>query len=69
MRLLPFMMECYVSIYCSNYHAPAIEERRKSWELALNNVTAYCSQDNELSIRLYPNLPQTDPNQYAGKTT
>ena len=51
-----------------NYDALTTEEKNRLWKLVLKKVTVYRSQTDELSIRLYPNLPQMDPNQCAGKT-
>ena len=52
-----------------NYDILSILEKNQLWKLVLKKVTVYRSQADELSIRLYPNLPQADPNQCAGKTT
>lgn len=43
--------------------------KNQLWKLVLKKVSAYRSQADELSIHLYPNLPQVDSNQYASKTT
>ena len=52
-----------------NYDILTILEKNQLWKLVPKKVTVYRSQTDELSIRLYPNLPQMDPNQCAGKTT
>ena len=52
-----------------NYDILSILEKNQLWKLVLKKVTVYRSQTDELSIRLYPNLPQMVPNQCAGKTT
>ena len=52
-----------------NYDILSILEKNQLWKLVLKKVTVYRSQTDELSIRLYPNLPQMDPNQCAGRTT
>ena len=35
-----------------------ILEKNQLWKLVLKKVTVYRSQDDELSIQLYPNLPK-----------
>ena len=35
-----------------------VEEKNRLWKLVLKKITVYRSQDDELSIHLYPNLPQ-----------
>ena len=52
-----------------NYDILSILEKNQLWKLVLKKVTVYRSQADELSIRLYPNLPQADSKQCAGKTT
>lgn len=41
-----------------NYQHFTIEEKNRLWKLVLKKVTVYRSQEDELSIQLYPNLPQ-----------
>jgi len=52
-----------------NYDILSILEKNQLWKLVLKKVTVYRSQDDDLSIHLYPNLPQASSNQCAGKTT
>ena len=51
-----------------NYDILTILEKNQLWKLVLKRVTVYRSQDDELSIQLYPNLPQFEHSQCAGKT-
>ena len=41
-----------------NYQHFTTEEKNRLWKLVLKKVTVYRSQEDELSIQLYPNLPQ-----------
>ena len=41
-----------------HYENFTTEEKNRLWKLILKKVTVYRSQDDELSIHLYPNLPQ-----------
>ena len=41
-----------------HYQYLTVEEKNRLWKLILKKVTVYRSQDDELSIHLYPNLPQ-----------
>ena len=41
-----------------NYDILTILEKDQLWKLVLKKVTVYRSQDDELSIQLYPNLPK-----------
>ena len=41
-----------------NYDILTILEKNQLWKLVLKKVTVYRSQDDELSIQLYPNLPK-----------
>ena len=41
-----------------HYQHLTTEEKNQLWKLVLRRVTVYRSQDDELSIHLYPNLPQ-----------
>ena len=41
-----------------NYRHFTAEEKNRLWKLILKKVTVYRSQDDELTIHLYPNLPQ-----------
>lgn len=41
-----------------NYDILTILEKNQLWKLVLKKVTVYPSQDDELSIQLYPNLPK-----------
>lgn len=41
-----------------NYDILTILEKNQLWKLVLNKVTVYRSQDDELSVQLYPNLPK-----------
>ena len=41
-----------------HYENFTTEEKNRLWKLILKKVTVYRSQDDELSIQLYPNLPQ-----------
>ena len=41
-----------------NYDILTIWEKDQLWKLVLKKVTVYRSQDDELSIQLYPNLPK-----------
>lgn len=41
-----------------NYHLLSIEEKNQLWKLVMKKVTVYRTQDDELMIHVYPNLPQ-----------
>ena len=41
-----------------HYENFTTEEKNRLWKLILKKVTVYRSQEDELSIHLYPNLPQ-----------
>ena len=41
-----------------NYDILTILEKNQLWKLVLKKVTVYRSQEDELSIQLYPNLPK-----------
>ena len=41
-----------------HYENFTTEEKNRLWKLVLKKVTVYRSQDDELSIHLYSNLPQ-----------
>ena len=41
-----------------NYDILTILEKNQLWKLVLKKVTVYRSQDDKLSIQLYPNLPK-----------
>lgn len=41
-----------------NYNILTILEKNQLWKPVLKKVTVYRSQDDELSIQLYPNLPK-----------
>ena len=41
-----------------NYDILTILEKNQLWKLVLKKVTVYRSQDDELSIQLYPNWPK-----------
>ena len=41
-----------------NYDILSILEKNQLWKLVLKKVTVYRSQEDELSIQLYPNLPK-----------
>ena len=41
-----------------NYEILTIMEKNQLWKLVLKKVTVYRSQNGELSIQLYPNLPK-----------
>ncbi len=41
-----------------NYHLLSIEEKNHLWKLVMKKVTVYRTQDDELMIHVYPNLPQ-----------
>ena len=41
-----------------NYDILTILEKNQLWKLVLKKVTVYRSQDDDLSIQLYPNLPK-----------
>lgn len=41
-----------------HYRNFTVEEKNRLWKLVLKKVTVYRSQDDDLSIHLYPNLPQ-----------
>lgn len=41
-----------------HYENFTTEEKNRLWKLILKKVTVYRSQDDGLSIHLYPNLPQ-----------
>ena len=41
-----------------NYDILSIMEKNQLWKLVLKKVTVYRSQNDELSIQLYPNLPK-----------
>ena len=41
-----------------NYQHFTTEEKNRLWKLVLKKVTVYRSQEDELTIHLYPNLPQ-----------
>lgn len=42
-----------------HYQHFTAEEKNQLWKLVLKKVTVYRSQAGELSIHLYPNLPQS----------
>lgn len=52
-----------------NYDVLSVLEKNQLWKLVLEKVTVYRSLDDELSIHLYPNLPQLESDQCAGRTT
>lgn len=41
-----------------NYHLLSIEEKNQLWKLVIKKATVYRTQDDELMIHVYPNLPQ-----------
>ena len=52
-----------------NYDILSNLEKNQLWKLVLKKVTVYRSQEDELAIQLYPNLPKYQPILYASKTT
>lgn len=36
----------------------SVEEKNRLWKLVLKKTTVYRTQDDELMIHIYPNLPQ-----------
>ena len=44
-----------------NYDILTILEKNQLWKLVLKEVTVYRSQEDDLSIQLYPNLPNNTP--------
>ena len=41
-----------------SYSFLSLEEKNRLWKLVLKKVTIYRSPDNEITIRLHPNLPK-----------
>ena len=41
-----------------SYSILSLEEKNRLWKLVLKKVTIYRSPDNEITIRLHPNLPK-----------
>lgn len=41
-----------------SYPILSLEERNRLWKLVLKKATIYRSPDNEVTIRIYPNLPR-----------
>ena len=41
-----------------SYPILSLEERNRLWKLVLKKATIYRSPDNEVTIRIYPNLPK-----------
>lgn len=41
-----------------HYSLPSVEEKNRLWKLVLKKATVYRTQDDELMIHIYPNLPQ-----------
>ena len=41
-----------------HYSLLSVEEKNRLWKLVLKKATVYRTQDDELMIRIYPNLPQ-----------
>ena len=41
-----------------SYPILSLEEKNRLWKLVLKKATIYRSPDNEVTIRIYPNLPK-----------
>jgi len=41
-----------------SYPILTLEEKNRLWKLVLKKATIYRSPDNEVVIRIYPNLPK-----------
>ena len=41
-----------------NYDFLSVEEKNQLWKLVLEKVTVFRSQEDELMIHIYPNLPK-----------
>ena len=41
-----------------NYDILTILEKNQLWKLVLKKVTVYRSQDDALTVKIYPNLPK-----------
>ena len=41
-----------------HYSLLSVEEKNRLWKLVLKKATVYRTQDDELMIHIYPNLPQ-----------
>ena len=41
-----------------SYPILSLEERNRLWKLVLKKATIYRSPDNEVTIRIYPNIPK-----------
>ena len=41
-----------------SYPILSMEEKNRLWKLVLKKATIYRSPDNEVTIRIYPNLPR-----------
>ncbi len=50
--------ECMRQHILDNYDILTIMEKNQLWKLVMKKVIVYRSQDDELSIQLYPNLPK-----------
>ena len=41
-----------------NYSDLTVEEKNQLWKLVMKKVTVYRSQDDALTVKIYPNLPK-----------
>ena len=41
-----------------NYADLSVEEKNQLWKLVMIKATVYRSQDNALTVKIYPNLPK-----------
>ena len=50
--------EQYEAGILENYDFLSVEEKNQLWKLVLEKVTVFRSQEDELMIHIYPNLPK-----------
>ena len=41
-----------------NYADLSVEEKNQLWKLVMKKATVYRSQDDALTVKIYPNLPK-----------
>ena len=41
-----------------NYSDLSVEEKNQLWKLVMKKATVYRSQDDALTVKIYPNLPK-----------
>ena len=41
-----------------NYNMLSVEEKNQLWKLVMKKATVYRSQDDQLTVNIYPNLPK-----------